>query len=114
MTWQILPKPDGLRMNVSQLIRRCRRFLNQYSRFAVAPLLFLQIQDGLYMYLIGQTRPSRVFTIDDAAHNTAIISGAEDGKVRIRQTMGQEFQTLYHDSTLECHWMPERTVIWAR
>jgi hypothetical protein len=113
MIWQILPKPDGLRMNVSQLIRRCRRFLNQYSRFAVAPLLFLQIQEGLYMYLIGQTRPSRVFTIDDAAHNkyalpvlflhhnTAIISGAEDGKVRIRQTMGQEFQTLYHDSTLE-------------
>ena len=30
--------------NVSQLIRRCRCFSNQYSRFAVAPLPFPQMQ----------------------------------------------------------------------
>jgi hypothetical protein len=81
-------------------------------------LLLHNIQEGLYMYRIGQTRPSRVFTIDDAAnnkyalpvlflhHNTAVVSGAEDGKVRIRQTTGEEFQTLYHDSTFKCHRTP--------
>ncbi|KAJ8579277.1 hypothetical protein M405DRAFT_870476 [Rhizopogon salebrosus TDB-379] len=100
MTWQILPKPDGLRIGSSAI-----------SADAEA-LLLHNIQEGLYMYRIGQTRPSRVFTIDDAAnnkyalpvlflhHNTAVVSGAEDGKVRIRQTTGEEFQTLYHDNDI--------------
>jgi len=79
-------------------------------------LLLHNIQEGLYMYRIGKTRPSRVFTIDDAAnnryalpvlflhHDTAVVSGTDDGKVRIRQTTGEEFQTLYHDSMFKHHW----------
>jgi hypothetical protein len=69
------------------------------------------------MYRIGQTQSSRVFTIDDVAnnkyahpvpfpHHNTVVSGSKDGKVLIRQTTGEEFQTLYHDSTFKYHWTP--------